>query len=45
MLRLILIAALGYATYRVARQVYRQAPDDFEPVGLLPPPVKKTANI
>ena len=38
MTRLILLAALGYVGYRVAKRFVRTMPDNFEPVGLLPAP-------
>ena len=37
MMRLLLVALFGYATYRLARAFVRSVPDDFEPVGLLAP--------
>jgi hypothetical protein len=46
MARLIAIIALGTAAYlavRAARRIYRQVPDSFEPVPLLPAPVKEPA--
>jgi hypothetical protein len=48
MARLIAVIALGTAAYlavRAARRISRQVPDDFEPVGLLPPPVKEEVAI
>ena len=52
MMRLLLVGFFGYATYRMARAFVRSVPDDFEPVGLLPParpqatrrPRARTAN-
>lgn len=44
MLRLFIIAALGYTAYLAVRRMYRQVPDDFEPVALLAPPVKEPAG-
>lgn len=44
MARLIAIVALGTAAYmavRTVRRIYRQVPDDFEPVALLPAPAKE----
>ena len=38
MTRLVLLAALGYVGYRVAKRFIRTAPDKFKPVGLLPAP-------
>ena len=38
MMRLVLVALFGYASYRLARAFVRSVPDDFEPIGLLAPP-------
>ena len=38
MMRLLLVGLFGYATYRLALAFVRSVPDDFEPIGLLPPP-------
>jgi hypothetical protein len=38
MIRLLLVGLFGYVTYRYARAFIRSVPDNFEPVGLLPPP-------
>ena len=44
MIRLLLVGLFGYVTYRYARAFIRSVPDDFEPVGLLPPkPATATA--
>lgn len=46
MARLIAILALGTAAYlavREVRRIYRQVPEDFEPVALLAAPVKEHA--
>lgn len=44
MLRLIIAGLLGYATYRVAREFVSSVPDNFEPVGVLPPPRRRAAH-
>lgn len=44
MLRIAIIALAAYATYRVAKKIYRQVPDDFEPVALLPAPERDAAR-
>ena len=44
MLRIAIIAVAAYATYRVARRIYRQVPDHFEPVALLPAPEQEAAR-
>lgn len=44
MLRIAMIAVAAYATYRVARKIYRRAPEDLEPVALLPAPEKEVAR-
>jgi hypothetical protein len=44
MARLILLAALGYVGYRVAKRFIRSVPSDFEPVGLLPPPKEEGSS-
>lgn len=38
MMKLLLVALFGLATYKIARDFVRSVPGDFEPVGLLPPP-------
>ena len=43
MMRMLLVALFGYATYRLARAFVRSVPDDFEPIGLLPPPASANA--
>lgn len=43
MMRLLLVALFGYATYRLTRAFVRSVPDDFEPVGLLAPPTSADA--
>jgi len=46
MARLIAIVALGAAAYlavREVRRIYREVPEDFEPMALLPAPVKEHA--
>jgi hypothetical protein len=45
MLRIIVIAALGYVGYRAAKRFVRSVPSDFEPVGLLPPPAKEETAV
>ena len=45
MIRLLLVGLFGYVTYRYARAFVRSVPDDFEPVGLLPPPKPATATV
>jgi len=44
MIRLLLVGLFGYLTYRSARAFIRSVPDDFEPVGLLPPPKPAAAT-
>jgi hypothetical protein len=44
MVRLIVIAALGYGAYRIAKQFIRSVPDDFEPVALIAPPSKEPVS-
>ena len=44
MIKLLLVGVFGYVAYRYARAFIRSVPDDFEPVGLLPPPKAVTAT-
>jgi hypothetical protein len=44
MIRLIILALLGYGAYRLARHFVRSVPGDFEPI-LLAPPQPKPARV
>ena len=45
MMRLLLVALFGLATYKFARAFVRSVPGDFEPIGLLPAPETENPSL